>query len=123
MVHQIIIHVGGAQAGQLLIEIFVQAAAVFDHVLGELCSNIDLVTDVIALEDLPDRGFAPRIDVGSIKIIDSGAVGRHQLLFCFFEIDPVSFSGKAHAAETKHRKSVSIFIISVEHSFSSRENL
>ena len=111
--HEIIIHIVRAQADQFLIKILVQPAPVADHVLGKLGRDIDLVPDVIALEDLPDRGLAPRIDISGIEIIHAGPVGRHDLLLRFLQIDVVSLFGETHTAEAQHRQLISIFIFSV----------
>ena len=73
MMHQVIIDVGGPKAGQFLVKILVQSAPVFDHVLGQLGRDIDLVTDLIPLENLPDGGFASGINISGVVVIDAGA--------------------------------------------------
>ena len=115
VMHQIVIDVVGSEARQLFIEIFVQAFAVFDHILGKLCRDPDFFPDMIFFEDFPDGGFAPGINVGGVIVIDACPVGGHDFFFRLFQIYTVSFSGKTHAAEAQHGQLVSIAIFSVEH--------
>ena len=119
MVHQVVVNIAGSEAGELLIEIFVQTGPVFDHILGEFGCNVDFFTDVIALEDFSDRRFASGINIGGVEVVDPGAVSGHDLSLRLFDVDIVAFSCETHAAEAQHRQLVSITIFSVEHRLSS----
>ena len=118
MVHQVIIHVIGAQPVQLLAEIAVQRRTVADQILRQLGRNVNLVTDVVAFQDLPQGGLAAGIDVSGVIIIDSCPVGGQQLFFCFFNVDAASFSGKAHTPVAQDAQVVSVFVFSVLHMWS-----
>ena len=115
VVHEIIIHVGGAQTGQFLLKGLLQPFFAGNQELGELGRDMDLFPDVVALEDLPDRRLAPGIDVGCIVIVDARPVGGHDLPLRLVDVDISPFCRKAHAAEAQDGKRGPVFIISIEH--------
>ena len=117
VVHQIIIHIVGPEAGKLLMKIFVQALSVFDHELWKLGGDIDLFADVIPLKDFSDGSFAPGIDIGRVVIINSGMVGSHDFLLRLFQVDVVSFSAETHTAEAQYRERIIVSIFPIEHLF------
>ena len=117
MVHQIVVNIGGAQTGQLLVKIFVQVSSAFDHVLGQLGRDIDFLTDLIALENFSQRRFTARIDVSSVIVVDAGTEGSQNLRLCLLQIDAVPLSGETHASESQHRKFISTAVFSVNHVF------
>ena len=123
-VHQIIIHMVRFEPFQLLREILFRVSLFFEVIMGQLGSHMDLVTAIIFLHEITQTLFTARIDVGCIKVIDTLFQGQQHFPLCLLQIDPASFSGKAHAAITKDRESVPVPAIdSVLHiaSFSLKE--
>ena len=115
MMHEIIIHVICTKAGEFFIEVSINSCRIGNHVLRELRRNVNLFPQMIPLENLSDRCFAPRVDIGSIEIVYSGFVRRKQFLFRFIDIDGISFFGKAHTSKAKDRQWIAVFIRSVLH--------
>ena len=95
-VHQIIVHMVGAQTAQLLEEDLFHALPAFDHVVRELCGDVDPVPHTAALEDLAHGGFAAGVDIGGVKIVHACVDRREQLRFGFLQVDAPGLLGEAH---------------------------
>ena len=115
LVHQVVVDMVRPQPFQLLVEITVERGAALDEVLGKLRSDIDLVADAVALEDLPQGGFAARVDVGGVVIVHAGAESRHDFAFRLVHVDAAALAGKTHASVTEDREFGAVFIFSVLH--------
>ena len=69
--------------------------------MREFCCDVHLLPYPMLLKDLPDRSFASRIDIGSVKIINTRLIRADQLPFRLLHIDPAAGARKAHAAKTE----------------------
>ena len=115
MVHQVIIHIVGTQPVQFLVKVAVQRRSVSDQILWKLGRDVDLLTDVIALEYLPHGGLAARVDIRGVIVIDPGLIGGQQFLLGLVDVDAAAFFGKAHAAIAQNAQVVSSSVFSVLH--------
>ena len=78
--------------------------------MGQLCSDIDLLTDTVLFKNFADSGFTARVHIGGVIIVDAAMKGSHNLLLGFCHIDFTEGGLKTHAAEAEERDLVVIFV-------------
>ena len=119
-VHQVVVYVVRAQPLQLLLQVFLRGIDAFYEVMRELGGNVYLVPYPGALEDLPQSGLGPRVDVGGVVVVDAVSVGKQQLLLRLVQIYAAGFLRKAHAAVAQNGQLISVSVPAVIHPFSPR---
>ena len=116
-VHQVIVDVVSLQTGQMLLKDLFHHLPGFDHVVGELGGDFDLVADIVAGQNFAHCNFTAGVNVGGIKVVDAGINGGQQLTLCFFQIDASVLALETHAAEAENGYVVAIFILAVLHKY------
>ena len=115
VVHQVVVDMVGAQPAQFLREVFFDGGFCADEVLGQLGSDIYLVPQPVALQNLTQSRFRAAVYIGRIKVVDPGIVRCQDFLLGFGNIDACAFFGKPHAAVAEYGQRGAVFIISVLH--------
>ena len=113
--HQVVIHIIGPQAAQLLLEEFLQTRPAFDEIMGQFGGDVNILADIVFLQDLAQRRFTAAVDIGGVEIIDALTDRGHNLLFRCRHIDPVAVFLKTQAAEAQDGQGRAVFIHSVVH--------
>ena len=99
-VHQVVIHMIGAQALQFFIEELIQRVPAADEVMGQLGGDVHLMAQVVFLQNLPQGGLTTGVDVGGVKVIDARLNSAEDLPLRFGHVNAPGLAGKAHAAKT-----------------------
>ena len=115
LVHQVVVDVAGLEPPELFVEIPVDGIPLLDQVLRQFGRNADLVADAVAGDDLPERGFAARVDVRRVVIVHASAEGGHDLLLRLFDVDGAAFPAETHAPVAQDGERVSVFIVPILH--------
>ena len=115
VMHQIVIHIVGAQPAQLFVKIAIQCCPVSNQVLGELGCKIYLFPDMISFKNFPHSCFTSGVDVGRVIIINSCAISGKKLLFGLSHVNAAALFGKAHTAVTQNAQIISFSIFPVLH--------
>ena len=114
-VHEVVVHVVGAQAAQLLIEVLVQALPGLDEVVGQLGGDVHLVPQAVALQNGAQGGLTAGVDIGGIEVVDPGLDGGKQLLLRLVQIHAPRLLGKAHAPVAQHGHGIAVFVMAILH--------
>ena len=115
VMQQVIVHMVGAQARELLVEEAVQRFAGADHVLGQLGRDVDLVAQAVPRQDRPQGGFAAGIEVGGVEVVDPEANGLENLSLRLLYIHAAALAAEPHAAVAEDGEGLAIAIFSVLH--------
>ena len=113
VMHQIVIHISGAQSAQLFVKITIQCCPVSNQVLGELGCKIYLLPDMISFKNFPHSCFTSGVDVGRVKIINPCAISGKKLLFGLSHVNAAALFGKTHTAVTQNTQIISFSIFPV----------
>ena len=113
--HQIVVNIVCLQTAELLPEQLFHPLYTFDEVMGQLGCYVDLFPDTVFGKDLTNGHLTAGVNVGGIIIIYTIPVSLHDLLLCQLHIYLTLLALKAHTAKTKHRKVISLFILTVLH--------
>ena len=87
--------------------------------MRKLGGNTDLIADSVFFQNLTECFLASLVDICRIIIIDTQPIGFHEFLLGFIEIYGCPALCKAHAAVSKYRPVVPVFIFSILHVYHS----